>query len=611
MPLHSSPDPSSPSLRAKIIGLGERSIRKSYYPELQKKLQTISQMNEQLERRVEERTAELVAANMALSEQIAERQQAEKSLEQVLQTLRDFHSIVNWSPAIVFRLRVGGKWPLEFVSDNFAQFGYSAAELLSGQIAWPDIVHPDDIGRLVSELTHHVQEGTQHFSQEYRIITRSGEIRWVEDRNQILTDASGVATHIQGIMLDVTERKQAADKLKRLYRALEQRAGQLRALACELTEAEERERRRLAQVLHDHLQQILVAAKLRLDRLARRLHDEPIGQSLRQTTELLDQALTESRSLTAELSPPVLYDAGLIAGLDWLARQMQARHGLKVHLDLDTEAAQVAEDIVVFLFQAVRELLFNVVKHAQTDCAQVRMTRSSPTKVQIVVADQGVGFDPAELEHREVAEGFGLFSIRERVSFLGGQFHVDSAPGRGTRMIIEAPLPDRTADQALPRSREPRKPPLFAIPREAAERLVQPAAAPRVRPIRVLLADDHPVLRKGLADLLREHLDIDVVAEASDGEEAVHLAHRTYPDVILMDVTMPRMDGVEATRRIAAALPEVRIIGLSMHEASDMAHAMYEAGACLYLNKSTPGDALTAAIRDQVLAPAPCGKAAR
>lgn len=441
MPQHSSHDPGSPSLRAKIIGLGERSIRKSYYPELQKKLQTISQMNELLERRVEERTAELVATNAALNQQIVERQQAEDSLQQVLRDLRDFHCIVNRSPAVVCRWRVAEEWPVDFVSDNVDQFGHSAADIIAGRVTWTDIVHPDDVVRLVAEMRRYLEQERREFSQEYRLITKSGEIRWVEDRNQVLTDTNGDPTYIHGIVLDVTERKQAADELKRLYQALEQRAGQLRALACELTEAEERERHRLAQVLHDHLQQILVAAKLRLDRLSRRLSGEPFAQSLQQTTELLDQALAESRSLTAELSPPVLYDAGLAAGLEWLARQMLARHGLPVHLEVEAEAVEVATDIAVFLFQAVRELLFNVVKHAQADSAQVRMVRSSPTEVQIVVADQGIGFNPAELEHREVAEGFGLFSIRERLSFLGGQFHIDSAPGRGTRMVIEVPLP--------------------------------------------------------------------------------------------------------------------------------------------------------------------------
>ncbi len=595
MPQHSRPDQSAQSLRAKIIGLGERSIRKSYYPELQKKLHDISRMNESLERRVEERTAELSAMNAALNQEILERQQAEQSLEQALRTLRDFHSIVNRSPAVVCRWRAVEGWPIDFISENVAQFGYAVTDFTSGRLSWADVVHADDIPRLLAELDHYAREGICEFSQEYRIFTRSGELRWVEDHDLFLPDADGIFTHLQGIILDVTERKKAAEERARLYQALELRAGQLRALARQLTEAEERERQRLAQVLHDHLQQILVAAKLKVDRVLRRPLAEPLTSSLKQTVELLDQALTESRSLTAELGPPILYDAGLAAGLEWLARQMHERHGLHVHLETDVEAASVAKDIAVLLFQTVRELLFNVVKHAQAETASVQITSLDHDRIRLVVEDQGVGFNPQELENQRLGDRFGLFSIRERLSFVGGYLNLESKPRQGTRITIEVPLPPAAQPAvAVPLTQStisPRRPPAVSP--------VPPSPESHPCQIRVLLADDHPILRKGLADLLHENREIQVVGEAGDGEEAVQLARQTHPDVVLMDVTMPNVDGVEATRRLTAELPEIRVIGLSMHEKTDMARAMHEAGARLYMNKSTPGEDLIAAIRTQ------------
>jgi DNA-binding NarL/FixJ family response regulator len=116
------------------------------------------------------------------------------------------------------------------------------------------------------------------------------------------------------------------------------------------------------------------------------------------------------------------------------------------------------------------------------------------------------------------------------------------------------------------------------------------------RPIRVLLVDDHPVLRRGFAELLSEHEDIEVVGEASDGQEAVELAFKTRPDVVLMDVTMPNLSGVEATKRIMACLPKTYIIGLSMHEGQDMAAAMCAAGARVYLSKSQDSHLLIDAV---------------
>jgi CheY-like chemotaxis protein len=119
--------------------------------------------------------------------------------------------------------------------------------------------------------------------------------------------------------------------------------------------------------------------------------------------------------------------------------------------------------------------------------------------------------------------------------------------------------------------------------------------------IRVLLADDHAVLRAGMTSLLNEEPDIEVVGEASDGQMAIELAVELQPDVILMDVTMPRLNGVEATRQIVARMPEMWIIGLSMHEQVSMALAMRKAGAKAYLTKDGRSEAMVDAIRAQRL----------
>lgn len=125
------------------------------------------------------------------------------------------------------------------------------------------------------------------------------------------------------------------------------------------------------------------------------------------------------------------------------------------------------------------------------------------------------------------------------------------------------------------------------------------AATPRAtrQRIRVLLADDHAILRAGIVSLLHSFDDIEVVGEAGDGLEAVELAHQLEPDVILMDITMPRMSGIEATRRITRELPRIRVIGLSMHTEVDMGRALAEAGAVGYLTKGSPAQELVDAIR--------------
>ena len=117
------------------------------------------------------------------------------------------------------------------------------------------------------------------------------------------------------------------------------------------------------------------------------------------------------------------------------------------------------------------------------------------------------------------------------------------------------------------------------------------------RKIRVLLADDHALVRQGLSVLLSGTGDLEVAGEASNGREAVDRARELVPDVILMDFSMPEMDGLEATKLIHSSQPGIRIVGLSMYDAGDRAAAMLEAGASEYVPKSGGTDLLLAAIR--------------
>jgi signal transduction histidine kinase len=231
--------------------------------------------------------------------------------------------------------------------------------------------------------------------------------------------------------------QQQSEEIRRINKALRQRAGQLRALASELTLTEQRERRRLAQVLHDNLQQMLVAAKMQVKRVKSKAKYDELSESRGRIDDLLDQSITESRSLTAELSPPVLFDRGLVGGLEWLARHFLEKHQLPVALDLDASAEPAAEAVRIFLFQAARELLFNTVKHAQARSARVGLSRLDQQCLRLVVADDGRGFDPDTAKSDDLLSGFGLFSIRERSESIGGHLRIASAPGRGTESVIE------------------------------------------------------------------------------------------------------------------------------------------------------------------------------
>lgn len=261
------------------------------------------------------------------------------------------------------------------------------------------------------------------------------------DENQIhlLTDLA------DDLSFGITTLRTQAER-DRGRKELEQKTAQLRALTTELVQAEERERRRIACVLHDSIQQLLVGARYGVETLRGQSQTEAVQQTIRHVDDLLGRCLEASRSLTLELSPPILYEAGLGAALKWLGRWFHQTHGVTVSVAVEDQGRPETEDIRVALFHAVRELLFNVVKHAKVKSARVRMSRLGNDRIRILVTDKGAGFEPAKLQVREgMAGGFGLFSLRERLKSLGGQLEVESAPGLGSRFTLIVPVGRSTA----------------------------------------------------------------------------------------------------------------------------------------------------------------------
>lgn len=457
-------------------------------------------------------------------------------------------------------------------------FGLSEADL-SGR-RWQALVHPDDREQYLAGYTSKFAARERHQDQ-CRMRRADGEWRWVESHARPYFDPLGEFAGVVGASLDITERKLAEESVHLSHVELARRSEQLERLASQLTRTEQRERKRLAKVIHDDLQQLLVGAAFSVERVDRRLGRcegaNALRETLRSANDLLQQAVGVARSLVSNLSPPILHDAGLAEALGWLARQMQQRFGLKVALAVDGDAPQPPEDLRSAVFEAAREALFNVVKHADVDHARLTLGSLADGRVQLVIEDQGLGFDAAAQCSENPADGgFGLLSTRERLHLLGGELRCDSAPGAGTRVVVSVPTDTACATTAA-----------GVVEEQAPAYASEAAAAPEDEPgIGILLVDDHAMLRGALATMLAAEADLCIVGEAADGVEAIAAVERLMPDVVLMDISMPRMDGLEATRRITARWPGVRVIGLSMHHRDDRAEAMQAAGAVAYLCKS-------------------------
>lgn len=211
----------------------------------------------------------------------------------------------------------------------------------------------------------------------------------------------------------------------------------LRSLASELSLTEERERRKLASDLHDHVSQSLSIAKIRLGVLRNEI-ESGLTSPVSEVIDLVSQSIADIRTLTFELSPPILYDLGLVPALEWLGEQTGKKHGFQVEVTDDLEEKPLNEEMKIELFKIARELLMNVAKHANASYVQIDVKRVEETIV-LTVDDNGVGILHEE-DRDNTKGGFGLFSIKERLEHLGGTFVIDRGAECGTHAVLQAPL---------------------------------------------------------------------------------------------------------------------------------------------------------------------------
>lgn len=233
-------------------------------------------------------------------------------------------------------------------------------------------------------------------------------------------------------------RKQMEEALRESEQKLREHQERLQGMAFDAAVVQERDRRRIAVELHDSIGQVLALAQIKLGAVREDAKGAPRA-AIDEVVALLGQSIVESRSLVFALSPPILYDLGLDAAISWLIEEVETHHGMRVALATDSAEKSLDETTAVIVFRAVRELLLNVLKHAKSPEAKVSLRRMGD-HLEVVVEDAGVGFAPEALISAPSGGGFGLFSLREQMSRVGGTVEVTSAKGRGTNARVRVPL---------------------------------------------------------------------------------------------------------------------------------------------------------------------------
>ncbi|MCX7172919.1 MAG: PAS domain S-box protein [Proteobacteria bacterium] len=361
--------------------------------------------------------------------------------EAQLKTERDFFSAV---------LHQSSDGVLLFDPDDFSIreanpsvchiLGYTRDELLA--LKYSDLLAEDR--EIAMENVQRIRHGKTPFIGERQFRNKDGAAIAVEVSASLVE--TGGRQLIMGSLRDRRERKRTEAELQRHREHLEEivveRTAQLRRLATELTIAEERERRSIAQDLHDDLGQILSIIKLRLTSLNIPGGKEWAGDLMQQVLHIegmVDQANRSVHSLSIQLSPPMLSESGLVPALEWLSEEMLHNFDLIIRIYCDGPLPSLDDTLNSLLFRIVRELLINVSKHAMVGAAEVSVVTDGDNLV-LTVSDDGVGFDGKRWLAPSADGGYGLFSVRERVTYFGGDMQIDSQPGHGTMVVMTLPL---------------------------------------------------------------------------------------------------------------------------------------------------------------------------
>ena len=305
-----------------------------------------------------------------------------------------------------------------YCNGRFGQMIQADCEKLIGS-SFRKLIAPEERSRFEGIFQESAPHGVR---EEFTLQTAEGNRLPVQLSIYLLGEdkMSGIAI----LATDIRERVQSEEKI--------------RSLATELTRAEQDERHRISQILHDDLQQRLFAIKAQLAFLKDANMSADTYREFDQIQASLSESIAITRNLSIDLSPIVLQGEGLIEAMTWLAFRMKEQYGLQVDLEAKEKLDRLDNHMRMLLFQSIRELLFNVVKHSGVSQAKVTLEQLNG-RPRITVSDDGKGFD-AEVILSNLQTAHGLLIIQDRLHLLGCRMELVSKPGEGTRITIELPI---------------------------------------------------------------------------------------------------------------------------------------------------------------------------
>ncbi len=400
-------------------------------------------------------------------------------------------------------------------------------------------------------------------------------------------NASGGDT-LQAIAVDTTDLVVANNVIR-------ERDDSLQSLTARILQVQDQERRRIARDLHDVTGQDLVGISMALSSLSRlvKLPGTDLQKEIADCLRYVRKVEDDIRTLSYVLHPPLLDELGLASALSWYAEGFKKRASLNVELDMPADIPRLPFERETALFRVVQEGLTNVLRHSRSPNACLRVAIEGQHLV-LSIEDEGARVAPPKLQaaHNDRPEfGVGIPGMRERLKQFGGSLELRSTSS-GTQLIARVPISAAAQPAAVPGALPNENKPFVHSPTEQ----VAAPPAPNGR-TRILIADDHEVARRGIRDLIANHADLEVCGEARDGLEAVAKTRELHPDLIILDLSMPKVGGLTAAQHIRERGLTAKILIFSSHSYSSLERLVRDAGCEGYVEKSNAGEDLIQGIR--------------